>query len=145
MSYTKQTWNIGDIITAQKLNHIEDGISVMCDLILKTEGESANLIGISYDEIESKIQSGQLITCYVVNKYIDATAGSLDYGAYYTPKFSYYSDEVNTYFRIDNLNNMAFTFNKAGVGAVWNGSVKASDFTWSYDSNTKEYSLTFST
>lgn len=26
MAYTKQTWNNGDIITADKLNHIEDGI-----------------------------------------------------------------------------------------------------------------------
>ena len=26
MSYEKQTWQNGDIITAQKLNHIEDGI-----------------------------------------------------------------------------------------------------------------------
>ena len=26
MSYTKQTWQTGDIITADKLNHIEDGI-----------------------------------------------------------------------------------------------------------------------
>ena len=27
MSYTKQTWETGDIITAEKLNHMEDGIS----------------------------------------------------------------------------------------------------------------------
>ena len=27
MSYTKQTWESGDIITAEKLNHMEDGIS----------------------------------------------------------------------------------------------------------------------
>ena len=27
MSYTKQTWQTGDIITAAKLNHMEDGIS----------------------------------------------------------------------------------------------------------------------
>ena len=27
MAYTKQTWNNGDIITAEKLNHIEDGIA----------------------------------------------------------------------------------------------------------------------
>ena len=27
MSYTKQTWQTGDIITAEKLNHMEDGIS----------------------------------------------------------------------------------------------------------------------
>lgn len=26
MSYTKQTWNTGDVITAEKLNHMEDGI-----------------------------------------------------------------------------------------------------------------------
>ena len=26
MSYTKQTWATGDVITAQKLNHMEDGI-----------------------------------------------------------------------------------------------------------------------
>jgi len=26
MSYEKQTWNNGDIISAEKLNHIEDGI-----------------------------------------------------------------------------------------------------------------------
>lgn len=26
MAYEKQTWNDGDIITAEKLNHIEDGI-----------------------------------------------------------------------------------------------------------------------
>lgn len=27
MSYTKQTWYTGDIITADKLNHMEDGIA----------------------------------------------------------------------------------------------------------------------
>lgn len=27
MSYTKQTWATGDIITAEKLNHMEDGIA----------------------------------------------------------------------------------------------------------------------
>lgn len=27
MAYEKQTWNDGDIITKEKLNHIEDGIA----------------------------------------------------------------------------------------------------------------------
>lgn len=27
MSYVKQTWNTGDVVTAEKLNHIEDGIA----------------------------------------------------------------------------------------------------------------------
>lgn len=27
MAYAKQTWNNGDVITADKLNHMEDGIA----------------------------------------------------------------------------------------------------------------------
>lgn len=27
MAYEKQTWNTGDVITEEKLNHIEDGIA----------------------------------------------------------------------------------------------------------------------
>lgn len=27
MAYTKQTWECGDTITAEKLNHMEDGIA----------------------------------------------------------------------------------------------------------------------
>lgn len=27
MAYEKQTWQTGDVITADKLNHIEDGIA----------------------------------------------------------------------------------------------------------------------
>lgn len=39
MSYTKQTWATGDIITASKLNHIEDGIENSdYDLIIATKG-----------------------------------------------------------------------------------------------------------
>ena len=34
MSYTKQTWVNGDIITAEKLNHMEDGIENAGGVIL---------------------------------------------------------------------------------------------------------------
>lgn len=34
MSYIKQEWNTGDVITAEKLNHMEDGISSGNRLIL---------------------------------------------------------------------------------------------------------------
>ena len=40
MSYTKQTWQTGDIVTAEKLNNIEDGIfdidSMIASLIDRT-------------------------------------------------------------------------------------------------------------
>lgn len=29
MAYEKQTWVVGDTITAEKLNHMEDGIAAM--------------------------------------------------------------------------------------------------------------------
>jgi len=29
MTYVKQTWQTGDVITAEKLNHIEDGIEAV--------------------------------------------------------------------------------------------------------------------
>lgn len=44
MSYTKQNWNTGDIVTAAKLNHIEDGLSAAC-----TQDDVDN----AFDEFES--------------------------------------------------------------------------------------------
>ena len=51
--YTKQTWNTGDVITEEKLNHIEDGIANSGALIVheveraldKTFGEIWNAYG----------------------------------------------------------------------------------------------------
>lgn len=33
MAYEKQTWKTGDVITAEKLNHMEDGIKEYADMI----------------------------------------------------------------------------------------------------------------
>ena len=42
MAYTKNTWNTGDVVTSEKLNHIEDGI---------TNSESVLVVGgVSVDE-----------------------------------------------------------------------------------------------
>ena len=43
MAYTKNTWNNGDVITAEKLNHMEDGIA-------DSGGGSAFIINIIEDE-----------------------------------------------------------------------------------------------
>lgn len=50
MSYTPNTWNLGDIITPQKLNNIEQGITNKADIaILKLSasgyGSSSHLFG----------------------------------------------------------------------------------------------------
>ena len=44
MAYTKQNWNNGDIITADKLNHIEDGIA-------DSGGGSAFIINVNEDGV----------------------------------------------------------------------------------------------
>lgn len=39
MAYEKQTWNTGDVITAQKLNHMEDGIAGGTPMMSVTHAE----------------------------------------------------------------------------------------------------------
>lgn len=42
MAYTKTTWNTGDVITAEKLNHMEDGIT---SAQVYTESEAVRFSG----------------------------------------------------------------------------------------------------
>lgn len=56
MSYEKQTWTTGDIITAEKLNHIENGIENSNNsnpLIIFTPGNSTTEVRCNYttDEV----------------------------------------------------------------------------------------------
>ena len=54
MSYTKQTWNTGDTITAEKLNHMEDGIGsggTAYDLVINTAGNVPFADGLSFAEL----------------------------------------------------------------------------------------------
>lgn len=47
MSYTKQTWASGDVITAAKLNNIENGVeAVSNNFVTPTEGDQNTLLGI---------------------------------------------------------------------------------------------------
>lgn len=68
MAYTKQTWNNGDVISADKLNHIEDGVfnsnvtiihcSVSQDSSSKLSDATADM---SYEEAKSRMQKGESI------------------------------------------------------------------------------------
>ena len=44
MAYTKQTWANGDTITADKLNHIEDGIEDASDVTAITTAQIDDII-----------------------------------------------------------------------------------------------------
>ena len=88
MSYEKQTWQTGDIVTSAKLNHMEDGIAENGggSYIVKKIPiyENGDLVGFkldkNYTEIKTAFLSGLYI--YVIRTdvgetYIDYTIGIL--------------------------------------------------------------------
>lgn len=65
MSYTKQTWADGDIITANKLNHIEDGIAsagggITIANILVTSMTTGRC-EYTYEELSEKVNNGETV------------------------------------------------------------------------------------
>lgn len=76
MAYEKQTWVCGETITAEKLNHIEDGIEECCGSgggtdVLEVNitfdwnvGEGEWVIDKTYAEVLSAIQNNQRVSAY---------------------------------------------------------------------------------
>ena len=64
MTYNKTTWKTGDVITQEKLNHIEDGI-----------GDSLDVDASNISDIGKSNLSGLSIPS---NRYIDLTLGASD-------------------------------------------------------------------
>ena len=62
MSYTKTTWQNGDIITAEKLNHIEDGVASGDDssiiVVTVTKDSNTYTADKTYQEARNVIDSG---------------------------------------------------------------------------------------
>lgn len=52
MAYEKQVWENGKVITSEMLNHIEDGISTI-DNVVATDTEKVKLI----DQIKSDLEA----------------------------------------------------------------------------------------
>ena len=66
MSYSKNTWNEGDVITAEKLNNLEEGVSQSNSVyeIELTKEEYSSLIQGTYSEaspLEKNISSEEII------------------------------------------------------------------------------------
>ena len=59
MAYTKTTWATGDTITAEKLNHIEDGIAAAGMLIL--EASSGENLGKTFNEMAAILDAGTFV------------------------------------------------------------------------------------
>lgn len=87
MAYTKQTWANGDVITADKLNHMEDGIesveSAMFLITLEQSGDNYT-IDKTMAEIMSAYNSGLIPVVkygnnflYLLNEYNEESEGAV--------------------------------------------------------------------
>ena len=65
MSYEKQTWESGDVVTSSKLNHMEDGIEGAGGgmVITCTESSGYYVMDKTYNEIKAQLRAGGIVTC----------------------------------------------------------------------------------
>ena len=67
MSYNKTTWTNGDVITAEKLNHMEDGIASGCSggvLVVSTvydDDSGKTYLNKTFEEVKNFMLSGGMI------------------------------------------------------------------------------------
>lgn len=77
MAYEKQTWETGQVITAEKLNHMEDGIEGASNnvfMINVTTGDSVISTDVSFNDIKNAMESGKIITFAPFEVVIQGTA-----------------------------------------------------------------------
>ena len=84
MSYEKQTWINGDTITAEKLNHMEDGIKRGANLVLSETTEerdsgtgtiTKHILNVTFNDMINTIQNGDFL-CVIR---ITEEYGGIDY------------------------------------------------------------------
>lgn len=81
MAYEKQTWECGETITAEKLNHIEDGIADASNgggggtapLIVREEsvqdcpsgysGSGVHIMNVTFQQVLDAVNAGQQVYC----------------------------------------------------------------------------------
>ena len=153
MAYEKQTWATGDTITAQKLNHMEDGIAAGGDdydlelnfnfyndsetgLVSSCDGEG---VGASFTALCDKILSGEplkvkIIDCTYTGTDLTAKSAYVSrLGAYNA--YDEYMPTPGATISFYDLNN----FTMSSVDILYNGKT----FSYVYDSTAGEYTLTY--
>lgn len=75
MSYDKQNWQTGDVITANKLNHIEDGIAgaggggvLVVNVTTPDQGQTF-VADKTFEQLSEAYSSGQFIMCNIMNAF----------------------------------------------------------------------------
>ena len=97
MAYTKQTWNNGDVITADKLNHMEDGIYIAKDdndFIIEVNYDTTEykyIVNKSIEEIDEAFTEGKELRVKIGNRYcsfVERTTSMAGYSFHFAGMFS---------------------------------------------------------
>lgn len=108
MSYEKTVWNTGDVVTAEKLNKLEDGVQNAGGSVITETYDSAtytSTLNKTYNEISAMVEDGKfpIIIC------TGETSTLINFVQNYS---SYTEDETTTYYVEDN-DGREFTANSA--------------------------------
>lgn len=66
MAYTKQTWQTGEVITAEKLNHMENGIGSCVMTVNATTENDVTTLDKTWQEIHDAIAAGKLVIIPII-------------------------------------------------------------------------------
>lgn len=103
MAYTPTVWETGDIITAEKLNNIEEGIAAAGAYIVPIVMDSETnlyILQASFDDISAAVSAGRL----VMAKF---STSDTDFGLRFLYAVSYMADQDKPY--------QVFFFNSDGT------------------------------
>ena len=153
MSYTPTNWQNGDVITAEKLNHMEDGIassSASYDLVL-TETFAENNdptmtgIGLSFEEIIEKIVNGDDVLIKYIAHNTDSGSHFSCYGisCYYEHDSSLNTDNITVVGaqNASGLSNIMVYFTDGEIEIV--AMCDINNYTFTYDSTTQTYTFAY--
>ena len=121
MSYEKQTWETGDIVTSAKLNHLEDGIANGTYIVYPVYNENyteatlrdADNNTVSYNMIKDQYNT------ILVN--IDESGGpsNLSTGISFLAEFQYSHNKYSAYFTGGTSSPMSFSAQDADAALTW--------------------------
>ena len=97
MSYVKTVWETGDVITAEKLNNMEDQIEKLTPLIIEHTGDDVNVVlNKTWQEIKDLFDAGQTMAVGGPPAYVEVVME--DSGNYRVGIYSPYLDDGNLEF-----------------------------------------------
>lgn len=149
MSYSKTAWSSGDVITAEKLNNLENGIEISnddFDLVITQQDDIYSMRGLSFDELCAKFEANKMVRLFYKRRVDENT-----YQQFVLMNAIYYmGDEVNQYPAaiMFTRNNPYYDEGGEVVNLYADGIIDIypyNDGTWTYDSTTKEYTLNITT